>query len=483
MNKRNEKVSLNKAVLGKIGFILFLGIVISSSLTAIILLSQKSDPMWRLLPEPYQTILLSGLGLLFFSWIIIRGTQWIQYPLRQLVLSIMQMARGDFSKPVPKQKNLELEQLAKIINYMAKEMDHLKQLDIGEIINDKNKTETILRNIADGVVVTDPRDCILVVNKVAEEWFGIKEHDVLNCPIQECIKDKHLTGMLHKVKDGNLYASTEFTYWGLGIREKIFQAHAARVQNIENQLVGVVTVIRDVTKEKEADQIKTELVSMVAHELKSPLTSIYGFSELLMDVKFNDPETKKYVRVILNESNRLTELVNKFLDLSRLESGRTEIHKAPFDLVQLIENLVITHGGLAEKKSIRVVTDIAPMLPMAMGDHNLIEQVLVNLFSNAVKYSPNNSKIGIEAKTDNHGLVVSVIDNGYGIPKDALPKIFKKFFRVSESDDLEVAEGSGLGLSLSKEIVEQHGGKITVTSRLGVGSIFSFTIPIAENTE
>jgi len=480
---KKEKVAINKAILGKIIFLTIAGIVISVAATIIVLSLRNSESNLRILPVQVQTSLVLGISVSLFLWLTIRGTKWIQYPLRQLMVSIMQMARGDFSKPIPKQKNPELNQLGKIINYMAKEMDHLKQLDISEIINDKNKTETILRNIADGVIVTDPRDCLLVINTVAEEWFNLKENDVRMMPIQECIKDKHLHGLLQKVKDGSLHASTEFTYWGLGIREKVFQANAARVQNVENQLVGVVTVIRDVTKEKEADQIKTELVSMVAHELKSPLTSIYGFSELLMDEKFKNPETKKYVHVILNESNRLTELVNKFLDLSRLESGRTEIHQAPFDLVQLIENLVVTFGGLAEKKSIRVVTEIQPHLPMAYGDHNLIEQVLVNLFSNAVKYSPENSKIGIEAKTDETGLVVSVIDNGYGIPKDALPKIFKKFFRVSESDDLEVAEGSGLGLALSKEIIEQHGGKITVTSRLGVGSIFSFTIPTAAHID
>jgi len=481
--KKSFKLSINRTILAKVWFLLLTGIIIASVATGIILISRSADSSFIILPEPFQTILVIFFGFALFLWLGIRSTQWIQKPFRQLLTSIMEMARGDFSKPVPKQKNPEMDQLAKVFNYMAKEMDHLKQLDISEIINDKNKTETILRNIADGVVVTDPKDCVLVINTVAEEWFGLKEADVRMRPIQECIKDKHLAGMLHKVKDGSLHASTEFSYWGLGIREKIFQAHAARVQNVEDQLVGVVTVIRDVTKEKEADQIKTELVSMVAHELKSPLTSIYGFSELLLDAKFEDPETKKYVRVILNESNRLTELVNKFLDLSRLESGRTEIQKAPFDLVQLIENLAITYVGLADKKSIRFVTEIEPHLPLALGDHNLIEQVLVNLYTNAVKYSPENSKIGIEVKEDENRLVVSVIDNGYGIPKDALPKIFNKFFRVPDSDDLERPEGSGLGLALSKEIVEQHGGKITVTSRLGVGTIFSFTIPKANTSE
>jgi len=239
-------------------------------------------------------------------------------------------------------------------------------------------------------------------------------------------------------------------------------------------------VIRDITKEKEAEQIKTELVSMVAHELKSPLTSIYGFSELLLDSKLDDPQAKEYTRVILTESTRLTDLVNKFLDLSRLEAGRTEIQIIPFDLQQLIQKIIDINKTLADKKHIRIVTEIQNNLPLASGDQDLIEQVLVNLYSNAVKYSPERSKIGLEAKVEKNKILVSVIDNGYGIPKESIGQIFDKFYRVAETDSSHETEGSGLGLALAKEIIEQHGGTITVNSRLGVGSVFSFTLKPAE---
>ena len=269
----------------------------------------------------------------------------------------------------------------------------------------------------------------------------------------------------------------------LGSREKkVFQAHAARMHDRDDKLVGVVTVIRDVTKEKEVDRIKTELISMVAHELKSPLTSIYGFSELLLESNLKDPQAKEYTQVILNESTRLTDLVNKFLDLSRLEAGRTEIRMNPFDLRQVVEKILETYRGQAEKKKIRVIAEIPENLPLALGDQDMIEQVLLNLFSNAVKYSPDHSKIGIEAKEEEDKIVVSMIDNGYGIPREALPRIFDKFYRVVDSEGTDEVEGSGLGLALAKEIVEQHGGTIMVNSRLGVGSVFSFTIPKAEMT-
>ena len=422
-------------------------------------------------------------GVLLVTLLAVFLSKWIDHPLRQLVKAATEVARGNFEQSLPLQKTEEMNRLTKLFNYMAEEMGRLKRLDVSEIINEKKKTETLLRNIADGVVVTDPQDRVLVINSVAEKWFGLQEKEATQKPISDCIKNQPLISLLQEVKDGRLHSSAEFSFHVLGTREmKVFQAHAARVHNQEDQLVGVVTVIRDVTKEKEADRIKTELISMVAHELKSPLTSIYGFSELLLDADLKDPQAKEYAQVILNESTRLTDLVNKFLDLSRLEAGRTEIRMSPFDLRQVVGKILETYKGQAEEKKIRVIMEIPENLPLALGDQDMIEQVLLNLLSNAVKYSPNHSKIGIEAKEDEKEIVVNVIDNGYGIPKEALPRIFDKFYRVVDSEGAEEVEGSGLGLALAKEIVEKHGGKITVNSRLGVGSVFSFTIPKAEMT-
>ena len=187
--------------------------------------------------------------------------------------------------------------------------------------------------------------------------------------------------------------------------------------------------------------------------------------------------------VILDESTRLTDLVNKFLDLSRLESGRTEIRMNPFDLRQIVDKILETYKYQAENKRIKVITDIPDTLPLALGDPDMIEQVILNLYSNAIKYSPERSKVGIEAKIEQKELVVSVIDNGYGIPKESLPYIFDKFYRVVDVEIETEVEGSGLGLALAREIVERHGGKMIVNSRLGVGSVFSFTIPIIDERD
>jgi PAS domain S-box-containing protein len=421
-------------------------------------------------------VLLTGI-LLAFPFALIWAL-WVDRPLSQLTNIATEIARGDFAHSIPEQKNPYLNRWVRIFNYMAEETARFKKLDVGEIINEKNKNEAILHHIADAVVVTDAKDRILVINSIAEKWFGLKEREAIARPLNNFIQNEHLMDLLKKVKSDHEDSASEFSFQIEDTHErKVFQAHAARIEGGNHTLLGVVTVIRDVTKEKEADRIKTELVSMVAHELKSPLTSIYGFSELLLDSPPDDPKAKEYARVILNESTRLTDLVNKFLDLSRLEAGRVEVRMNPFDLKQVIQKIIETYQAQTEKKKIKVLHDIDDNIPLALGDQDMIEQVLVNLFSNAIKYSPHHSKIGIEVKEQEKRLVVSVIDNGYGIPQESLPHIFDKFYRVTDSEGTEEVEGSGLGLTLAREIIERHGGTITVNSRLGVGSVFTFSIP------
>lgn len=412
---------------------------------------------------------ITGAGIL---------SMWIERPFHAFMSDAYEIGRGNFSCKMSPQKNELMQRLAKLIHYMANEMDRLKKVNVQGIISEKNKTEALLRNIADGVIVTDMESRILVMNTVAENWFGFSEKKFLAKPIGDCFKNQKIRKIFQDIIQGKSEIVAEFEYAILeSSSPHILQAHAARVNDESNQSIGVIAVMRDVTKEREADRVKTELVSMVAHELKSPLTSIYGFSELLLQMEPNDSKFHEYAEVIMTESSRLTDFVNKFLDLSKLESGRLEVIKNPFDLLEVIQRLLESQKGVTEQRQIRVITDFPTPMPLAMGDQALIEQVILNLFSNAVKYSHNHSKVGIEIKNEPEHLLVHVIDNGFGIPKEALPNIFNKFYRVIDEESDDVVEGSGLGLALVKKIIEQHGGSIRVQSSVGIGSVFSFTVP------
>ena len=426
------------------------------------------------------------LVLLIFTVLTIAGafllSRWIDRPVKAFMREIYEIGRGNFSVRVSLPKNPLLKRLAKLINYMASEMDRLRKVNVHSIISEKNKTEAILRNIADGVIVTDMQMRILVMNHVAENWFGLNEKETLAKPLDQYFRNSKLVEAFEKSLESHHDVVIEFTFQILdAATPHVLQAHISRVEDESGHPIGAIAVLRDVTKEREADRVKTELVTMVAHELKSPLTSIFGFSELLTQMDPSNEQFREYARVIMDESNRLTDFVNKFLDLSRLESGRTEVNKEPFNLLQLITRVLENLKGITEKKHIRIITDLPDSPNLALGDQNLIEQVLINLFSNAVKYSPEHSKIGIELRPEENNFLVNIIDNGQGIPSEELPHIFDKFYRVQHEESEEEIEGSGLGLALVKEIIERHGGTIRAQSRIGVGSIFSFTVPQLNN--
>ncbi|MDZ7725122.1 MAG: HAMP domain-containing sensor histidine kinase [candidate division KSB1 bacterium] len=262
-------------------------------------------------------------------------------------------------------------------------------------------------------------------------------------------------------------------------KTRVLQANAARVlQKDGRAVVGVVTILRDVTQQIEINKMKTELVSMVARmKLRSPLTSISGFSELLLDNDSSPEQNTEYAKIILEETNRLTDLVNKFLDISRIESGRIQPNKISIDLSDIIRIVTGNHSQKSSRKNIEICIHENETVPEVYADYGMMEQVFINLITNALKYSPADSRIDIHLYETGQYVRVDIKDQGYGIPEEALAKIFDKFYRVSTEESENHETGSGLGLSLVKHIVEMHKGVIDVSSRLGEGSVFSVSLP------
>ena len=423
------------------------------------------------------TIVLSALGAISVS-------KQIREPITEFTQSATQIARGNFNHKVPVHSDDEWGKLAKIINFMTTELRRLNNMNLNQIINEKNKTKTILKNIADGVVVTDMDNKVLVVNSVAELWFGLTEKDILEQPIEKIIYEQNLLSLINKIRiEGNNEDKTLDLIIKPDNKKKqiVLQAKAAQVIDSEDKLIGIVTIFRDITKEKEIDRMKTELVSMVAHELRSPLTSIAGFSELLLDEGVTQEQSKEYAEIILKESNRLGDLINKFLDISRIESGKSDVHKTPVQIGHIIESILEMNMYLAERKGMKVNLKIPDDLATVWVDRDMMGEVILNLFSNAVKYSPDGKTITIEVEDKEDEQLVRVIDQGYGIPEKSLNRIFDKFYRVTDNEHIQEITGSGLGLSLVKEIIELHDSSIWVESKIGEGSTFTFSIPKSED--
>ncbi|WP_270170960.1 ATP-binding protein [Paenibacillus sp. SYP-B4298] len=245
----------------------------------------------------------------------------------------------------------------------------------------------------------------------------------------------------------------------------------------DDERFGLLLVHRDMTREHEVDRMKSEFVSTVSHELRTPLASVLGFAELLLHRELKPERQRKYIHTIHQEARRLTTLINDFLDLQRMESGKQSYVTETVDMKSLIEEAL--EAQRVNTSQHELVAEWGELPYTVVGDRDKLRQVLTNLLSNAVKYSPQGGEIHVKCRRDGERLLISVQDQGLGIPREALPKLFNKFYRVDNSDRREIG-GTGLGLAIVKEILHQHNGDIAVESCQGVGSTFTIDIPLYE---
>ncbi len=417
-------------------------------------------------------IAMAVLGAYFFA-------QKITVPLQHFARSATEIARGDFTQSIQIKSNDEIGRLAKIFNYMVMELRRLHEMNLNEIITERAKTRAILRNIADGVIVTDPHGKIMMLNSAVEEWFQIKEAQIQGTFLGKAIPVEPLEDLVREIRFNpeEKTVTREFSVKLSGSRkETYFQARASLVYDHDGHEIAAVTILRDITKEKEIDRMKTELVSLVAHELRSPLTSISGFAELLQDTELSQDEIAEYSKIIKQESDRLSELVNKFLDLSRIEAGRMDFHPQLVQLPELIEGILYIASSHAQTKNIALDVHLPESMEEVKIDPKLFSEVILNLLSNAVKYSPPDTKVTLDLREEANRVVLEVRDQGFGIPQKHLGRIFDKFYRIKDERAQE-ERGTGLGLSLVREIVEMHKGHIEVESTVGVGSVFRVILP------
>ena len=308
-------------------------------------------------------------------------------------------------------------------------------------------------------------------------------------PLRDLIEDETLVKCIDEIgrNSKKKSATIEITTLPLGeTKPIILQALASRIEDDEGVgaemnntegLIGVATIFRDITREKEIDRLKTELVSLVAHELRSPLTCISGFSELLLDETITRDQSEEYASIILKESNRLSELINKFLDISKIEAGKSHIRKTPVDIKMLVEKVLDFNSQLADRKKISVTLEVPSEVTTIYIDRDMMEQAILNVYSNAIKYSAEKDNVTVRINESEEEFKIGIEDTGFGISEESLPHIFDKFYRITDDEKVRDIAGSGLGLSLVKEIVEIHGGLIRVKSKLGQGSTFTVILP------
>ncbi len=446
----------------------------------VVLSEPESSALQGLMVARKLILAWAAASLIVATVVAIWLSAWITRPLQLARDAVRKLAEGDHSARVPVVSRDEIGALCVAVNRLAQSFKAQQADILRDVLREKSKTEAIVRNMADGLLVVDREGCVGLVNSQFERWFGVPAITAVGRPRNDVIAHESLSRHLDaaaEIPPRRVCSSNLDLDLGGDRPQQTLQARSVRVFDSRRDAVGIVTVLRDVTRERKIEQMKSDLVSTVSHELRTPLTSIQGFSEILLEEELSDEEISEFAQIISSEARRLGSLINDFLDLSRIESGEIEIRQADLNLSAILASSAViveqqaatrgieVHGPRKEGEDIYLI-----------GDRDKLEQVFVNLISNAVKYSRDNSVVDIGIRSDDAEVMVEVRDEGHGIPPEYLPRIFDRFFRGDMSSTSETG-GTGLGLTIVREIVERHGGSVVARSVVGMGSSFVVTLP------
>ena len=387
-----------------------------------------------------------------------------------------------FSKELEKRIDLANQIISKKYEAVVeqnKQSEEIAWKKYKKVLVEKKETEAVIRSIAEGLIVVGSKGQIVMMNPAAEKLLGVSQKDKVGKPILENLKDEQLVSLSKTTpgkedKEIELVSSHDET-------KKVLRASNAIIENENGLTVGMVSILSDVTKQKELDRLKSDFVSNVTHELRTPLVAIDKSIALLINKEtgpINETQ-EKFLAIADRNIKRLSTLINDLLDLSKLEAGKMELRFEPTTADKMINDCLESLDTWAKTKSIRLEKKVHEGIPEIKVDANRIHQVLVNLVGNAIKFTPQNGSVTVEAvlRKENEEIEVSVKDTGIGMSKEDLPRIFDKFYQAAERASTDIS-GTGIGLSVARELVALHGGKIWAESEKGNGAKFTFTLPL-----
>ncbi len=393
-------------------------------------------------------------------------------PVQSLTESAQQLGEGNLDQHVPVQSSDEVGKLAAAFNKMAARLRDYRQSTTERILQAQQTTESALRAFPDPIVVYSPERNVQLMNAAAERFLKLLDADLLTL------------GSLSEAVENSLNGAVDFqpTSFDKAIlvnlegAEKYYLPRVLAMRQESGMPVGVVVALQDVTRFRVADDVKTDLIATVSHELKTPLTSMQMAVYLLLEEKIGplNPKQTELLLAARSNSDRLFEMIEDLLDLARFEGGAALIEKKAVASQRLVEDVAEKERGMVVSRGLKLSVEIEPHLPRVEISRPRIEQVFANFLSNAVKHSPAGGTITLRARREGANQVrFAVGDEGTGVPRELRRKIFEKFYRVSESR----GEGAGLGLSIAREIVLAHGGSIGVEGEENKGSEFYFILP------
>ncbi len=420
-----------------------------------------------------------AVAWLVFAFVILINTYLITRELRILHDGVHKISSGNFGYKIEGENvSNEVQELFNSFNDMSARLHLYEEQNIEQLTLERNKLEAVLMSIANGVVVCDNNDTVVLVNNHAQNLLEVEENQMLNTSIQNYIDTEGNFCFKDKIEE---FKSSENKYvtFNITVDKRIIKSIISPMYTRSGEYVGYIIVLIDVTKETEMDLMKSQFISNVSHELRTPVTVLRSYIDTLytMGNEFDYETQKEFIGTLNNEIIRLQNMVNDILDFSRLDSD-VELDKSYNDIAQLVENCVNQINILAQEKHLTIEVSKEDNIPEILFNYDSIERALRNLLSNAIKYSPDGKKIYVRVyRGSENNIVVTVQDEGCGISPEHQKKIFDRFYRVE--NDTHTIKGTGLGLHLVKTAIEKHhGGKVFVNSKVSEGSTFGFTLPI-----
>lgn len=417
-----------------------------------------------------------------FAFVILINTYLITRELRILHNGVQRISTGEFGYTIQdKDVSSEVKELFNAFNNMSNRLHLYEEQNIEQLTLERNKLEAVLMSIANGVVVCDNNDNVVLINNHAHKLLELDENQMLNMKIQNyidtegnyCFKDK-----IEEFKDTPIeIMENKPLEFSIQVDKRVIKSIISPMFTRNKDYVGYIIVLIDMTKEAEMDAMRSTFISNVSHELRTPVTVLRSYIDTLYNYgnEFDYDTQKEFIGTINQEIIRLNSMVNDILDFSRMEAN-AQMEKSLNSIYEVVDTCVNQVQALTKEHNLTISVKKEENIQEFLFNYDGIERALTNFLSNAIKYSPENGEIKVELKKDNDDVIVTVTDQGCGIAPEHQKKIFDRFYRVE--NNIHTVKGTGLGLHLVKQTIEKyHNGKVFVNSALGEGATFGFILP------
>ena len=395
-------------------------------------------------------------------------SKFVIYPINKLIKSAEKMTEDEEPKTKKKsrKKKTEVDNLEDVFGLMTTELNE----KLSEVSTQKNQIETILLHMTDGIIAFNRKGEIILINPAAKKFLSIRPEDIT---FEDIFSKFNLNINMEKIIYLENWTSTEQR---IQVDDKFVNVFFAPFKDETERPDGVIAVIQDITEHVKLDNMQKELVADVSHELKTPITSIMGYADTLLEGEYDKETQTKFLNVIATEARRMARLVTDLLTLSRYDNNKNRTQKESFDLGELVKKCQDKLAIEIQKKHHKVNCFVTADVPPVYADKYDIERVVLNILTNSIKYTPDGGEIKIYVGFVYNDAYIKVFDNGIGIPEEDLGRIFERFYRVDKARTREMG-GTGLGLSIAKELLDKNGGSIDIKSVVGQGTEVVIRLP------